>query len=88
MYCPPPRAAARTGMAFLTIACSGTVDPTPATFRTSPDTGPTVTPQVTRLGQWGSYVWMRAAEASGGAAVRCLFHGNAIVQFERCEAGP
>ena len=46
MHCLLPRAAARTGIAFLTIACSGTVDPTPATFRTSPDTGPTVTPQV------------------------------------------
>ena len=28
-----PRAAARTGIALLAIACSSTVDPTPATFR-------------------------------------------------------
>jgi hypothetical protein len=45
-------------------------------------------PQVTRLGQWGSYVWMRAAGAGGEPAVRCLFHGNATVNIERCEAEP
>ncbi len=46
MRCSLPRAAARTGIALLAIACSGSVEPTPAIFRSSPSTGPTVTPQI------------------------------------------
>jgi hypothetical protein len=45
-------------------------------------------PVVTRLAQWGSYVWMRAAAPNGTPAVRCLFHGNATVSVERCQAEP
>jgi len=39
-------AAAGAGtVALVAIACSGSFDPTPATFKTSPSTGPIVTPQ-------------------------------------------
>ena len=43
---------------------------------------------ITRLAQWGSYVWMQAAAPSGSPTVRCLFHGNAVVRIETCQAGP
>jgi hypothetical protein len=45
-------------------------------------------PAITRLAQWGSYVWMQAAAPGGSPSVRCLFHGNATVRIETCEAEP
>jgi len=43
---------------------------------------------ITRLAQWGSYVWMQAAGPNGSPTVRCLFHGNAVVRIETCHVEP
>jgi hypothetical protein len=48
----------------------------------------TAPPQITRLGQWGSYVLMQARDAASGFAVQCLFHGNDTVGIVRCDASP
>ncbi len=49
-------------------------------------------PQITRLGQWGSYVLMRAEPSTGSGvpsptgdyAIECRFHGLAPVTLEEC----
>jgi len=45
-------------------------------------------PHVTRLAQWGSYVWMRAESPAKDYAVDCLFRGISPVRLDHCrEAG-
>lgn len=44
-------------------------------------------PQVSRLAQHGSYVWMRAESPAAGQAVDCLLHGITPVHLVTCRAG-
>jgi hypothetical protein len=48
----------------------------------------TAAPQITRLGQWGSYVLMQARDAASAYAVQCLFHGSNTVGIVRCNVAP
>jgi hypothetical protein len=42
-------------------------------------------PHVTRLAQWGSYVWMRAEPPTKDYAVDCLFHGISPLTLDHCQ---
>ena len=41
-------------------------------------------PRITRLAQWGSYVWLRAESAAGQYAIECRFWGFNPVRLEEC----
>ncbi|NJN55707.1 MAG: hypothetical protein HC804_13725 [Anaerolineae bacterium] len=41
-------------------------------------------PQLTRIGQQGGHVWMRATAADGDFAIECLFAGLRQVQVQEC----
>jgi hypothetical protein len=42
------------------------------------------TPQISRAGQSGSFVLIRAANPGSGYAVECLFHGSRTLDLVRC----
>ncbi|HFD40290.1 MAG TPA: hypothetical protein ENJ31_10665 [Anaerolineae bacterium] len=41
-------------------------------------------PRLTRLAQWGSYVWLRAESPDGSYAIECRFRGFSPVHLEAC----
>jgi hypothetical protein len=45
----------------------------------------TGTPQISRVAQRGSYVFMRAANPGSGYAVECLFQGNRTINLVSCK---